>query len=82
MNAAISEAIPALSVELREPGRGRGRGRLAMNFVEPLRRFVAETDVDVLMVAWPVVARGSVGWNQAADGLRARRRGGGDEGAV
>ena len=55
MNAAISEAIPAL-IELRDQGVIGAVGA-GMNFVEPLRRFVAETDVDVLMVAgrWTLV---------------------------
>ena len=55
MNAAISEAIPAL-IELRNQGAVGAVGA-GMNFVEPLRRFVAETDVDVIMVAgrWTLV---------------------------
>jgi len=55
MEAAIAEAVPAL-VELREQGVIGAVGA-GMNYVEPLRRFVAETDVDVLMVAgrWTLV---------------------------
>lgn len=55
MQAAIAEAVPAL-VELREQGVVGAIGA-GMNYVEPLRRFVAETDVDVLMVAgrWTLV---------------------------
>jgi D-threo-aldose 1-dehydrogenase len=55
MQAAIAEAAPAL-VELREQGVVGAIGA-GMNYVEPLRRFVAETDVDVLMVAgrWTLV---------------------------
>ena len=55
MDSAVGEAVPAL-VELREQGVVGAVGA-GMNFVEPLRRFVAETDVDVLMVAgrWTLV---------------------------
>lgn len=55
MEAAISEAIPAL-VELRDQ-HVVGAVGAGMNYVEPLRRFVAETDVDVVMVAgrWTLV---------------------------
>lgn len=55
MDSATSEAIPAL-IELRDQGVIGAVGA-GMNFVEPLRRFVAETDVDVLMVAgrWTLV---------------------------
>lgn len=55
MDAAIAEAVPAL-VELREQ-HVIGAVGAGMNYVEPLRRFVAETDVDVLMVAgrWTLV---------------------------
>jgi D-threo-aldose 1-dehydrogenase len=55
MQPAIAEAVPAL-VELREQGVIGAVGA-GMNYVEPLRRFVAETDVDVLMVAgrWTLV---------------------------
>ncbi len=57
MDAAIREAVPAL-VELRDQGVVGAVGA-GMNLVEPLRRFVAETDVDVLMVAgrWTLVDR-------------------------
>lgn len=55
MDAAVAEAIPAL-IELRDQ-RVIGAVGVGMNYVEPLRRFVAETDVDVLMVAgrWTLV---------------------------
>lgn len=55
MDTAITEAVPAL-VELREQ-RVVGAVGVGMNYVGPLRRFVAETDVDVLMVAgrWTLV---------------------------
>jgi D-threo-aldose 1-dehydrogenase len=55
MDTAIAEAVPAL-IELREQGVVGAIGA-GMNYVEPLRRFVAETDVDVLMVAgrWTLV---------------------------
>lgn len=55
MDTAIREAIPAL-VELRDQGVVGAVGA-GMNYVEPLRRFVAESDVDVLMVAgrWTLV---------------------------
>lgn len=55
MDTAIEEAVPAL-VELREQ-RVLGAIGAGMNYVEPLRRFVAETDVDVVMVAgrWTLV---------------------------
>lgn len=55
MEPAISQAIPAL-IELRDQGVVGAVGA-AMNFVEPLRRFVAETDVDIVMVAgrWTLV---------------------------
>ena len=57
MEAALHEAVPAL-VELREQGVIGAIGT-GMNFVEPLRRFVAEADVDVVMVAgrWTLVDR-------------------------
>lgn len=60
MEAAISEAVPAL-VELREQ-HVIGAVGAGMNFVEPLRRFVAETDVDVLMLAgrWTLVDQSGV----------------------
>ncbi|MGH2863287.1 MAG: aldo/keto reductase [Solirubrobacteraceae bacterium] len=55
MERAIDEAVPAL-VDLRDQGVVGAVGA-GMNVVEPLRRFVAETDVDVLMVAgrWTLV---------------------------
>lgn len=55
MDAAIREAVPAL-VELRDQGVVGAVGA-GMNFVQPLRRFVAEADVDVIMVAgrWTLV---------------------------
>jgi D-threo-aldose 1-dehydrogenase len=55
MDIAIAEAVPAL-VALREQ-RMLGAVGVGMNYVEPLRRFVAETDVDVIMVAgrWTLV---------------------------
>lgn len=55
MDTAVGEAIPALT-ELRDEGVVGAVG-VGMNYVEPLRRFVAETDVDVLMVAgrWTLV---------------------------
>ncbi|MGH2871807.1 MAG: aldo/keto reductase [Solirubrobacteraceae bacterium] len=57
MDAAIAEAVPAL-VELRQQ-RVVGAVGAGMNYVEPLRRFVAEADVDVVMVAgrWTLVDR-------------------------
>jgi D-threo-aldose 1-dehydrogenase len=57
MEAAVSEAIPAL-IELREQGVIRAIGA-GMNTVGPLRRFVTETDVDVVMIAgrWTLVDR-------------------------
>jgi D-threo-aldose 1-dehydrogenase len=57
MEGAIGEAVPAL-VELREQ-RVIGAVGSGMNYVEPLRRFVAETDVDVVMVAgrWTLLDR-------------------------
>jgi D-threo-aldose 1-dehydrogenase len=55
MDAAIADAIPAL-IDLREQGVVGAVGA-GMNIVEPLQRFVDETDVDVLMVAgrWTLV---------------------------
>jgi D-threo-aldose 1-dehydrogenase len=55
MDAAITEAVPAL-VELREQGVVGAIGA-GMNHVEPLRRFVKESDVDLVMVAgrWTLV---------------------------
>ena len=57
MEAAVLEAVPAL-VELREEGVIGAVG-VGMNFVAPLRRFVSETDIDVIMVAgrWTLVDR-------------------------
>ena len=57
MEAAFREAVPALA-ELRDQGVVGAVG-VGMNFVEPLRRFVAETDVDVVLVAgrWTLVDR-------------------------
>jgi D-threo-aldose 1-dehydrogenase len=57
MDIALREAIPAL-VELREEGVIRAIGA-GMNFVAPLRRFVAESDVDAVMVAgrWTLADR-------------------------
>ncbi|MCX5317027.1 aldo/keto reductase [Streptomyces sp. NBC_00154] len=60
MDAAIHQAIPAL-VELREQGVIGAIGA-GMNTVDPLRRFVAESDVDVVMVAgrWTLLDRSAV----------------------
>ena len=57
MDDAIDQAIPAL-VELREQGVIGAVGA-GMNFVAPLRRIVAESDVDVVMVAgrWTLADR-------------------------
>jgi D-threo-aldose 1-dehydrogenase len=57
LQAAIGQAIPAL-LELREQGVVGAVGA-GMNAVDPLRRIVAETDVDVVMVAgrWTIVDR-------------------------
>jgi D-threo-aldose 1-dehydrogenase len=57
MESALSESIPAL-IELREQGVIRAIGA-GMNIVAPLRRFVTETDIDVVMVAgrWTLVDR-------------------------
>jgi len=57
MEAAVRQAVPAL-IELRGQGVVGAVG-VGMNFVEPLRRFVAETDVDILMVAgrWTLIDR-------------------------
>jgi D-threo-aldose 1-dehydrogenase len=49
MDAAVRHAIPAL-IEMREQGVLRAVGA-GMNYVKPLQRIVAETDVDVVMVA-------------------------------
>ena len=55
MDTAVREAVPALT-ELREQGVIGAVG-VGMNFVDPLLRFVSETDVDVVMVAgrWTLV---------------------------
>jgi D-threo-aldose 1-dehydrogenase len=57
MDEAVTEAVPAL-VALREQGVIGAVGA-GMNFVDPLRRFVTETDVDVVMVAgrWTLIDR-------------------------
>ncbi len=57
MDDAISLAAPTLC-ELRDEGVIGAIGA-GMNYVAPLRRFVAETDVDVLMVAgrWTLLDR-------------------------
>jgi D-threo-aldose 1-dehydrogenase len=57
MDAALTEAVPAL-VELREQGTV-GAIVAGMNLVDPLRRFVTETDVDAVMVAgrWTLLDR-------------------------
>ena len=57
MDQAIAEAVPALQ-ELRQEGVIDSVG-VGMNLVEPLRRFVRETPVDVLMVAgrWTLLDR-------------------------
>jgi len=55
MTVALSDAIPAL-IELREQGVIGAVGA-GMNLVEPLRRFVCETDVDLVLAAgrWTLV---------------------------
>lgn len=55
MESALRDAVPTL-VELREQ-RVIGAVGVGMNFVEPLRRFVAESDIDAVMVAgrWTLV---------------------------
>jgi D-threo-aldose 1-dehydrogenase len=57
MEAALSEAVPAL-IDLRRQGVVGAVG-VGTNFVEPSRRFVAETDIDVLMIAgrWTLIDR-------------------------
>ena len=57
MEPALRTAVPAL-VEQREQ-RVIGAVGVGMNFVEPLRRFVAESDIDAVMVAgrWTLVDR-------------------------
>lgn len=49
LEEAIDQAIPALAT-LRDQGVIKSVGA-GMNFVDPLRRIVAQTDVDVVMVA-------------------------------
>ena len=49
MDEALTQAFPALA-ELRDQGVVGAIGA-GMNFVEPLRRVVAEADVDAVMVA-------------------------------
>jgi D-threo-aldose 1-dehydrogenase len=55
MPVALSDAIPAL-IELRDQGVIGAVGA-GMNLVEPLRRFVRETDVDLVLAAgrWTLV---------------------------
>ncbi|WP_285567670.1 MULTISPECIES: aldo/keto reductase [unclassified Streptomyces] len=57
MDTALAEALPALT-ELRAQGVVGAIG-IGMNSVEPLRRFVAEGDPDVVMVAgrWTLLDR-------------------------
>jgi len=57
LDVAIHQAIPAL-VELRDQGVIGAVGA-GMNTVDPLRRIVAESDVDVVMVAgrWTLIDR-------------------------
>ena len=57
LDTALAEAVPAL-LELREQGVIGAVGA-GMNAVEPLLRFVAESDVDVVMVAgrWTLLDR-------------------------
>lgn len=57
MDDALRQAIPALA-ELREQGVIGAVGA-GMNFAEPLQRIVAESDVDVVMVAgrWTLADR-------------------------
>ncbi len=57
MEPALREAVPTL-VELRDQGVIGAVG-VGMNFAEPLRRFVTQTDTDVVMVAgrWTLVDR-------------------------
>jgi len=57
MDQAVAEAVPALA-KLRDEGVVGAIGA-GMNFVEPLRRFVRETAVDVVMVAgrWTLLDR-------------------------
>jgi D-threo-aldose 1-dehydrogenase len=55
MEVALREAVPALA-ELRDQGV-IGAAGVGMNFVAPMRRFVAEADIDVVLVAgrWTLV---------------------------
>jgi D-threo-aldose 1-dehydrogenase len=55
MEVALREAVPAL-LELRDQGVVGAAG-VGMNLVAPMRRFVAETDIDVLLVAgrWTLI---------------------------
>jgi D-threo-aldose 1-dehydrogenase len=57
MDPAIGQGIPAL-LDLREQGVIGAVG-VGMNFVDPLMRFVTETDIDIVMVAgrWTLVER-------------------------
>ncbi|MBB2892990.1 aldo/keto reductase [Flexivirga oryzae] len=57
MDQAVTETVAALA-ELRDEGVVCAIG-VGMNFVEPLRRFVRETPVDVVMVAgrWTLLDR-------------------------
>jgi D-threo-aldose 1-dehydrogenase len=57
MDQALREAVPTL-VELRAQGVIGAVGA-GMNFAEPLRRFVTETEIDVVMVAgrWTLIDR-------------------------
>lgn len=61
MDDALRRAIPAL-IELRDQGVIRAVGA-GMNFAQPLRRFVDETDIDVVMVAgrWTLLDRSGCG---------------------
>ncbi|HWA66504.1 MAG TPA: aldo/keto reductase [Mycobacteriales bacterium] len=57
LDQAIDEALPAL-IELRDQGVIKAVGA-GMNYVSPLSRIAAETDVDVLLVAgrWTLIDR-------------------------
>ncbi len=57
MDTAIGQSVPAL-IELREQGVVRAIGA-GMNTVGDLRRFVADTDIDVVMLAnrWTLLDR-------------------------
>nr|WP_279591914.1 aldo/keto reductase [Streptomyces sp. 846.5] len=63
LDAAISQAIPAVA-ELREQGVVGAIGA-GMNAVAPLLRIVAETDLDVVMVAgrWTLADRTAAPFN-------------------